>query len=265
MQAVPILALQLKKVKTIPTSVKRERTFVKNGRYIPSWIWSVFCRFTCGLVRVGCAKTTLDMFWTARALTSTVGQTGPCTFNTNVQNATDTYLNGSLEYLGWGLVWQESGKKCLGLVNFFASKVKYGSILHLTRGNRLVFLVVCLLFDLLVQTELIARQQIYNTSRKWKCCAIASKSTLHRAIFLANKRHLLAPPFPPVERCNSQWQLSYLLRQDPSLSHKSDFWMVDMLDIIYMNASKYAMYACRHVPTYARMHVCVYMCMCACV
>lgn len=52
------------------------------------------------------------MFWTASALSSTVGQTGPCTFNTNVQNATDadTYLNGSLEYLGWGLGWQESEK-----------------------------------------------------------------------------------------------------------------------------------------------------------
>ena len=169
------------------TSVKRE-TCVKNGRYIPSWISSVCCRFTCGLVRVGCAKTTLDMFWTARALGSTVGQTGPCTFNTNVQNATDTYLNWSLEYLGWGLVWQESEKYVWVLWAFLQVKWNMGaSCILLGAIGR--FACCLLVVRLLVQTELIARQQIYSITIPGESGIVVPlhpNPTLHSAIFLAN-------------------------------------------------------------------------------
>ena len=151
MQTVSILALQLKKMKNhTKCQTQKEREREREGERTPAtakngWYLCTFYIFSAGLRvpwLVCCAKATLDMFWTAIPLSWTVGQTGRCRFNTNVQNATDTHHSWSLEYLGWGLVWQESKKYCLGLVSFFVSKVKLVNMLHPTRSNWLI----CLLF-----------------------------------------------------------------------------------------------------------------------
>ena len=86
---------------------------------------------------------------------------------------------------GMGACMAGIWKICLGLVIFFASKVKHGSILHLTRGNRLVVLLFacCSPFGSNGTDSTTTNIQYYNTRRKWKCCAIASNSHTAQCVF----------------------------------------------------------------------------------